>query len=125
MVIDELAHHLAHFGPGPGGVILSHHGRFMSDNNFNWLWRCTQRDAGVEVGSMRFHWLRHAFASSLISAGCSVKAVADAMGHGSPTVTLETYASLWPGDDDRIRSAIDAAWRIEDSLRTGKSESAP
>jgi hypothetical protein len=39
-----------------------------------------------------------------------VKAVADAMGHQSPAITLQTYASLWPGDEDRIRAAIDLAW---------------
>jgi hypothetical protein len=57
--------------------------------------------------------------SSLISAGCSVKAVANAMGHQSPTITLTTYASLWPGDEDRICSAIERAWTAEDSVRTG------
>jgi len=55
-----------------------------------------------------------------------VKAVADAMGHQSSTITLTTYASLWPGDEDRIRQAIATAWAhpAEDWLRTGEGESA-
>jgi integrase len=81
--------------------------------------------AGLAAGSLRFHWLRHSFASSLISSGCSVKAVADAMGHGDPSVTLRLYASLWPGDDDRIRQSIEQAWAkpIADSLRTAAGQS--
>lgn len=109
-VLEPLAEHIRRFGAGRDDVLLHRDGEYLSDNQFNWSWRRTQKGAGLEPGSVRFHWLRHSFASSLISAGCSVKAVADAMGHQSPTITLKTYASLWPGDEDRIRSAIEAAW---------------
>ena len=109
-VLDMLAAHVQRFGPGRDGVLLHRDGGYFSDNAFNWQWRRAQSGAGHPAGALRFHWLRHAFASSLISAGCSVKAVADAMGHQSPTITLQTYASLWPGDDDRIRAALDSAW---------------
>jgi integrase len=117
-VLDMLAAHVQRFGPGRDGVVLHHKGDYMSDNAFNWQWRLAQVAAGRVAGSLRYHWLRHAFASSLISAGCSVKAVADAMGHQNPTVTLTTYASLWPGDEDRIRAALESSWRTADSLRT-------
>lgn len=109
-VLDVLAEHVRVHGSGRDGVLLHRGDEYLSDNQFNWSWRGAQRRAGITEGSMRYHWLRHAFASSLISASCSVKAVADAMGHQSPTVTLQTYASLWPGDEDRIRSAIEAMW---------------
>jgi integrase len=109
-VLEEVAHHIEMHGEGPQGALLHDSGRFMHDNAFNWRWRRTQGAAGLARGPLRYHWLRHAFASALISAGCSVKAVADVMGHQSPSITLSTYASLWPGDEDRIRSAIDAAW---------------
>jgi integrase len=122
MVLDELARNVETYGRGPEGVLLHHDGAFLHDNAFNWRWRRTQAAAGLTAGTLRFHSLRHAFASALISAGCSVKAVADAMGHQSPTITLKTYASLWPGDEDRIRSAIAEAWAAEDSLRTGAHE---
>jgi integrase len=86
---------------------------------FNWWWR-RARDAAALECSIRFHDLRHAFASALISAGCSVKAVQRALGHASASTTLDTYGHLWPGDEDRIRQAVDAvhALRAEDSLRT-------
>lgn len=115
-VLDVLAAHVERFGPGRDGVLLHRAGDYLSDNRFNWQWRRAQAGAGIKAGSMRFHWLRHAFASSLISAGCSVKAVADAMGHQNPSITLKVYASLWPGDEDRVRSAIAAAWRPRSSL---------
>ncbi len=118
-VLEVLAAHVQQFGPGRDGVLLHRDGEYLSDNAFNWQWRRAQVRTGLEAGALRFHWLRHAFASSLISAGCSVKAVADAMGHNSPTITLQTYASLWPGDQDRIRTAIASAWEIADQLRTG------
>jgi integrase len=123
MVTDALALHLERHGHGPEGVLLHVDGAFMDDNALNYRWRKAQVGAGLRRGSLRFHWLRHAFASSLISAGCSVKAVADAMGHQSPTITLTTYASLWPGDEDRIRAAIERAW-TEDSVRTAATGSA-
>lgn len=117
-VLDMLAAHVQQFGAGRDGVLLHQDGAYLSANAFNWQWRRAQVGAGRAAGALRFHWLRHAFASSLISAGCSVKAVADAMGHQSPTITLQTYASLWPGDEDRIRAALEASWNIADSLRT-------
>jgi hypothetical protein len=39
-----------------------------------------------------------------------VKAVATTVCHQSPAITLKTYASMWPGDEDRVRSAIATAW---------------
>jgi len=56
----------------------------------------------------------------LISAGCSVKAVSSALGHANAATTLNLYSHLWPGDEDRIRDAVDLALapRAEDSLRT-------
>lgn len=113
-VTDALAAHVAQHGKGRDGVLIHDDGEYMSDNALNWQWRRAQIGIGLEAGALRFHWLRHAFASSLISAGCSVKAVADAMGHQNPTITLQTYASLWPGDEDRVRAAIDSAWWAAD-----------
>jgi integrase len=55
----------------------------------------------------------------LTSAGCSVKAVSVALGHSSAATTLNSYSHLWPGDEDRIRDAVDLALapRAEDQLR--------
>jgi hypothetical protein len=49
-----------------------------------------------------------------------VKAVSAALGHSSAATTLGIYSHLWPGDEDRIRDAVDLALArpAEDSLRT-------
>jgi len=102
---------------GSAGHVLHRAGEPVDHNRFGYHWRATLKAADVEP--MRFHFLRHHFASALISAGCSVKAVQKALGHAKATTTLDTYAHLWPGDEDRIRQAIQAAFApAEDSLRT-------
>jgi hypothetical protein len=55
-----------------------------------------------------------------ISAGCSVKAVSAALGHSAAATTLNLYSHLGPGDEDRIRDALDLALspQVEDSLRS-------
>jgi integrase len=52
---------------------------------------------------------RFAIASTLLSRGVSVKAVADWLGHASPTFTLATYAHLMPADEEGARAVLDAA----------------
>jgi integrase len=90
-------------------------------NRWYWLWKQTVARAGLS--GIRYHDLRHAFASALISGGCSVKAVQVALGHASATTTLDVYGHLWPGDEDRIRDAVDRAFApAEDSLRTGTDD---
>jgi site-specific recombinase XerD len=44
----------------------------------------------------------------LIAAGCSIKAVQEALGHANASETLDTYSHLWPTDQDRIRDAVQA-----------------
>jgi site-specific recombinase XerD len=51
------------------------------------------------------HVLRHTFASSCLSEGISVGAVAEAMGDTEATVQA-TYSHLMPDDTDRMRKAI-------------------
>lgn len=48
-----------------------------------------------------WHQLRHYHASRLIKGGASPVAVAHRLGHKDASVTLRTYAHLWP-DDDRL-----------------------
>ena len=75
---------------------------------FGHQWRQTRKRAGVE--GIRYHDFRHAFASLLISAGCSVKAVSAALGHSSAATTLNLYSHLWASDEDRLRDAVDGAF---------------
>ena len=55
------------------------------------------------------HALRHYYATVLIHGGASVKTVQRALGHSTPTITLNTYVGFWPDAIDTTRSLIDAA----------------
>ncbi len=56
------------------------------------------------------HALRHLFASVLLNAGESIKAVAEYLGHTDPAFTLKTYTHLMPSSQDRARTAIGNAF---------------
>jgi len=90
-------------------------------NTMAYWWGKTVKAAGVE--GVTPHDLRHYFASGLIAAGCSVATVQRALGHASPSVTLNTYTHLWPTAEDHTRRASGELMRTAlgapaDSLRT-------
>jgi integrase len=86
------------------------------------LWRDAAASAGVRATT---HDLRHFAASALISGGASVKQVQAFLGHASAVITLRTYAHLFPGDEDRTRTVLDAAFSpLADSARTGAASDA-
>ncbi|MFI6610663.1 tyrosine-type recombinase/integrase [Streptomyces sp. NPDC050507] len=61
------------------------------------------------------HALRHFYASVLLDAGESIKAVSEYLGHSDPGLTLKMYAHLMPSSRDRARKALGAALRPDDS----------
>jgi integrase len=84
-------------------------------------WRAARKAA--KVPDLKFHDLRHFYASGLIAEGCDVVTVQKALGHSSPSITLDTYSHLWPTAEDRTRRAAGVlftavAARGADSLRT-------
>jgi hypothetical protein len=44
-----------------------------------------------------------------LHSGASVERIQLALGHSSPTITLNTYVGEWPDTDSETRSIIDAA----------------
>lgn len=114
IVVDALAAHLAAHPAGADGLILAGpDGDPVDANRFGHQWRRAVKTAGVP--GLRYHDLRHTFASTLLSRGVSVKAVADWLGHASPTITLSTYAHLMPADEEVARAVLDAALAPEAS----------
>ncbi|MER7070936.1 site-specific integrase [Terrabacter sp. NPDC000476] len=80
-------------------------------------WNRALSQAGVPA--IRFHELRHYYASLLIRHGESVKTVQARLGHASASETLDTYSHLWPDNDERTRAAVDGVLRnFADLLRT-------
>lgn len=85
----------------------------LNRNSSGNLWRRLRARCGLEQFTL--HDLRHFYASGLIAAGCDVVTVQRALGHSAPSITLDTYAHLWPSAEDRTRKAsaglMDAAFR--------------
>ena len=108
LVLAELAEHIRQFPPVNGYIFTTELDNPVRRRTFSAAWTRAKKTSGATT--VRFHDLRHHYASVLISAGCSVKAVQKALGHASAVETLETYAHLWPEDEDHTRNAIEAAW---------------
>jgi len=111
VVTDELAAHLAAH-PSEEWLFTTAQGEPLSYRAWKAAWCIANTRVGLKVDT---HDLRHAFASALISGGASAKQVQTVLGHANAAITLRVYSHLWPGDEDRTRSIVDAAF---DVLRT-------
>lgn len=60
--------------------------------------------AGVKV--IRIHDFRHSHASYLISEGINIQEIARRLGHADVSVTLRTYAHLYPQESERALNAL-------------------
>lgn len=58
---------------------------------------------------IRIHDLRHSHASTLINLGANPVLVAERLGHESPTITMNTYAHLFPKAQSDIVTKIEKA----------------
>jgi hypothetical protein len=56
------------------------------------------------------HALRHFYASVLLDAGESIKALSPYLGHADPGFTLRTYTHLMPSSEARTKRAVDAVY---------------
>ena len=79
-----------------------------------YVWHKALAVAGVQRGddedATGMHALRHHYASVLLDAGESIKAVSDYLGHSDPGFTLRTYTHLMPSSHERTRNAVDGAF---------------
>jgi integrase len=78
------------------------------------------RTAGLErpdVPKLRFHDLRHTFASLLIAQGANVVFVSRQLGHASPDITLRVYAHVFDGAEHAQRTTALLDEQFGDVLR--------
>lgn len=129
VVVNELAAHLAAY-PSGEWLFTTEAGEPLMYRRWKAEWNAVhdgfqaaekltarrERRDPRELGKIVTHDLRHFFASALIAGGASVKQVQAVLGHASPMITLRTYSHLWPGDEDRTRSVMDAVLNV---MRTG------
>ncbi|HUA07942.1 MAG TPA: site-specific integrase [Candidatus Acidoferrales bacterium] len=63
----------------------------------------------AKVPKIRFHDLRHSYATVALAAGVNVKVISLSLGHASVKITLDTYAHVLPGQSEAAAEKIDAA----------------
>ncbi|MEU5197566.1 site-specific integrase [Streptomyces scabiei] len=96
-------------------------GLALDRNRFNdRVWRPTLRAVGVETGRENgMHALRHFYASVLLDAGESIKALSEYLGHHDPGFTLRTYTHLMPSSETRTRAAVDGVFGHDERANDG------
>ncbi len=80
-------------------------------------WPTARRKAEIPASRENgTHALRHWYASTLLEAGVSIRAVSDYLGHADPGFTLRTYTHLMPSGEERPREAVDARFARADTM---------
>ncbi len=92
--------------PTPEIVFPSRLGTLLDDANVRHIFGRVLEKA--QLRRVRFHDLRHTFASLLIQQGESLAYVKEQMGHSSIQITVDVYGHLVPGGN---RAAVD---RLDD-----------
>jgi integrase len=68
---------------------------------------------------LRFHDLRHTYASLLVEQGAHPKEMAELMGHASVQITLDRYSHVMPHMAAALAERMDAAYRAAEPVRPG------
>jgi integrase len=82
-------------------------GRLLHPESVTSAWRALVARTGI--GRLRLHDLRHTFATLSLSAGVPVRDVSDALGHASPSITLDIYGHAVAEGPRRVADAMDRA----------------
>lgn len=107
LLLDRLQTHMARW---PAATVLTNtRGAQLSKNSLEEQWNKAKARAGVP--DLRFHDLRHFYASGLIFSGLDIKTVQARLRHSSAKTTLDTYGHLWPDQDEPTRAAVEALFR--------------
>lgn len=108
----ELSAHLERCAAGEDGLIFTDDdGQSVDRQRFDRAWHAALDIAGLSRSRENgMHALRHFYASALLAAGVSVRAVADWLGHADGgALLLRVYAHVMPADADRGRAVVDRA----------------
>lgn len=75
------------------------------------------KKAGIE--GVRFHDLRHTFASLMLMKGAPAKVISEALGHASVAFTLQTYAHVLSGMQEKAMELLNDVMPEGVSKQTG------
>jgi integrase len=67
--------------------------------------------ASVAIPRIRFHDVRHTWATTALAAGVHPKIVAERLGHGSIQITLDTYSHVMPQQDRAAGELVASLYR--------------
>jgi len=110
LAVAALREHIKTYGLGVEGLVFTIRGAPISRSRLWELFHPVALHAGLnEQTGTGPHALRHFYASALIRSGASVKVVQERLGHTTAAETLDTYAHLWPDDDERTAAALETA----------------
>ncbi|MEW5979231.1 MAG: tyrosine-type recombinase/integrase [Acidobacteriota bacterium] len=110
----QLLSSLRQSAPNPNGLIFTDgKGSFIEPDYFDdHIFDPIRVNASLP--DIRFHDLRHFFASMLIAQGESPKYVSDQLGHASIQITFDTYGHLFP------QAKAEAASKFENRMLEGR-----
>ena len=100
----------------PCDLVFHRNGKPVHRQARSKVWRVAKEKL-PDIGG-GWHQLRHHHASLLIAGGLSPVAVAHRLGHKDATETLNTYAHLWPNDDERMVAASDGRVVLPEAANT-------
>ena len=93
-------------------VFRAPRGGAIDDGNWRTrVWRKALEHVGMDDEGVTIHSLRHTYASIAIANGADVKTLQKQLGHATATMTLDTYAALWPDRLDNVAHAVSQAWQ--------------
>ncbi len=61
----------------------------------------------VGLNGVRFHDLRHTFASIMLMRGAKPKVISEALGHASVALTMDTYSHILSGMQEEAMALLD------------------
>jgi integrase len=103
---DYLVEHKLRSGRRVGLVFGTSYTQPFTPSNVRKRANAAWARAGLEP--IGLHECRHTFASLMIAAGVSAKALSAYMGHSSVTITLDRYGHLMPGNESETAALLDS-----------------
>ncbi len=89
----------------PEEIVFHTNGDYTSQNTIRNIWKKMLGKA--KLRDMRFHDIRHSFASLLLSNGESPVYVKEQLGHSSIQMTVDIYGHLIPSSNRQAVNALD------------------
>ncbi|HKN87716.1 MAG TPA: site-specific integrase [Nitrospiraceae bacterium] len=107
----------------PQWVFCDKHGRMLRHNAVRKAFHALLKSAGLR--HVRFHDLRHTFASLLLQQGESPVYVKEQMGHSSIQVTVDEYGHLIPGGNRQAVDRLDGVSEVSVSQSQSATQPQP